>query len=66
MPYKHQTTDTLGHAALTFFAAMILCLLFESPIHGIEKILLRRGEWKGRKGKIWNRELLLTQELLYF
>lgn len=33
--------DTLSHVALTFLAALILCLMFESPIHGIEKIILR-------------------------
>lgn len=39
-----QTVESLGHAALTFLAALVLCLMFESPIHGIEKVLLRRGE----------------------
>ncbi|XP_070492793.1 nose resistant to fluoxetine protein 6-like [Chironomus tepperi] len=37
------TGETLSHVALTFLAALILCLMFESPIHGIEKILLRRN-----------------------
>ncbi|KAG5684438.1 hypothetical protein PVAND_013672 [Polypedilum vanderplanki] len=36
------TGETLSHVSLTFLAALILCLMFESPIHGIEKILLRR------------------------
>lgn len=35
--------DTLSHVMITFIGALILCLVFESPIHGIEKILLRRG-----------------------
>lgn len=28
---------------LTFVAAFVLCLIFESPIHGMEKMLLRRN-----------------------
>lgn len=36
--------DTLSHVMITFIGALILCLVFESPIHGIEKILLRRGK----------------------
>ncbi|XP_053699470.1 nose resistant to fluoxetine protein 6-like [Sabethes cyaneus] len=36
------TAVTLSHVILTFLAALGLCLMFESPIHGIEKILLRR------------------------
>lgn len=38
-----QTGETLSHVALTFLAALILCLMFESPIHGMERILLRRN-----------------------
>ncbi|XP_058444521.1 nose resistant to fluoxetine protein 6-like [Malaya genurostris] len=36
------TAVTLSHVFLTFLAALGLCLMFESPIHGIEKIFLRR------------------------
>lgn len=41
--------ETLSHICLTFVAALILCLMFESPIHGIEKILLRRDAQKNNK-----------------
>lgn len=40
---KIQLGETLSHVCLTFLAALILCLMFESPIHGIEKMLLRRS-----------------------
>ncbi|KAJ8724818.1 hypothetical protein PYW07_015776 [Mythimna separata] len=33
--------NAISHIVLTFFLAMFLCLTFESPLHGIEKILLR-------------------------
>ncbi|XP_073967401.1 nose resistant to fluoxetine protein 6-like [Choristoneura fumiferana] len=33
--------NAISHIILTFFLAALLCLTFESPIHGIEKILLR-------------------------
>lgn len=36
------TAATLSHICLTFLMALGLCLVFESPIHGIEKIFLRR------------------------
>ncbi|KAJ6640289.1 Nose resistant to fluoxetine protein 6 [Pseudolycoriella hygida] len=36
--------DTLSHVMVTFIGALVLCLVFESPIHGIEKILLRREQ----------------------
>ncbi|XP_055612417.1 nose resistant to fluoxetine protein 6-like isoform X2 [Uranotaenia lowii] len=36
------TGEALSHVSITFLAALGLCLLFESPIHGLEKILLRR------------------------
>ncbi|XP_028175889.1 nose resistant to fluoxetine protein 6-like [Ostrinia furnacalis] len=32
----------LSHLMLTFFFGALLCLIFESPIHGIEKILLNK------------------------
>ncbi|XP_059617661.1 nose resistant to fluoxetine protein 6-like [Phlebotomus argentipes] len=41
--------DALSHTILTFIAALILCLVFESPIHGIEKILLRHDEQKRKR-----------------
>ncbi|CAB3229224.1 unnamed protein product [Arctia plantaginis] len=31
----------VSHVVLTFLLALFLCLTFESPLHGIEKILLR-------------------------
>ncbi|XP_072941753.1 nose resistant to fluoxetine protein 6-like [Epargyreus clarus] len=33
--------NAIAHISLTFFLAFILCILFESPLHGIEKLLLR-------------------------
>lgn len=33
--------ETASHIMITFIGALILCLIFESPIHGIEKIFLR-------------------------
>ncbi|CAH0629079.1 unnamed protein product [Chrysodeixis includens] len=33
--------NAISHIVLTFFLALFLCLTFESPLHGIEKILLR-------------------------
>lgn len=38
----NMTAVTLSHVVLTFLTALGLCLVFESPIHGIEKIFLRR------------------------
>nr|XP_013190090.1 unnamed protein product [Amyelois transitella] len=35
------TANAISHMVLTFLLACILCITFESPIHGIEKILLR-------------------------
>ncbi|CAK1551594.1 unnamed protein product [Leptosia nina] len=35
------TANAISHLVLTFFLALILCVMFESPLHGIEKILLR-------------------------
>ncbi|CAG9765105.1 unnamed protein product [Ceutorhynchus assimilis] len=32
-----------GHLVMTCILAFVLCICFESPIHGIEKILLRKG-----------------------
>ncbi|GBP48266.1 Nose resistant to fluoxetine protein 6 [Eumeta japonica] len=36
-----QMANAIAHITLTFLLALLLCLTFESPIHGIEKILLR-------------------------
>lgn len=36
--------ETTSHILITFLGAMVLCLIFESPIHGIEKIFLRKGK----------------------
>ncbi|XP_055682064.1 nose resistant to fluoxetine protein 6-like isoform X1 [Lutzomyia longipalpis] len=41
--------DAFSHTILTFLAALILCLVFESPIHGIEKILLQRDQQKRKR-----------------
>lgn len=43
--------ECLSHTVLTFLAALILCLMFESPIHGVEKILLRRDARKQKSTK---------------
>ncbi|XP_049865219.1 nose resistant to fluoxetine protein 6-like [Pectinophora gossypiella] len=34
--------NAVSHLVLTFALALFLCITFESPIHGIEKILLRK------------------------
>uniref|UniRef100_A0A182M972 Acyltransferase 3 domain-containing protein n=1 Tax=Anopheles culicifacies TaxID=139723 RepID=A0A182M972_9DIPT len=36
------TAESISHMILTFLLALLLCLMFESPIHGLEKILLSR------------------------
>ncbi|XP_049276977.1 nose resistant to fluoxetine protein 6-like [Anopheles funestus] len=36
------TAESIAHMILTFLLALLLCLMFESPIHGLEKILLSR------------------------
>ncbi|XP_052900794.1 nose resistant to fluoxetine protein 6-like [Anopheles moucheti] len=36
------TAETISHMVLTFLLALLLCLMFESPIHGLEKLLLSR------------------------
>ncbi|XP_001237269.4 nose resistant to fluoxetine protein 6 [Anopheles gambiae] len=36
------TAESISHMTLTFLLALLLCLMFESPIHGLEKILLSR------------------------
>ncbi|CAH1964853.1 unnamed protein product [Acanthoscelides obtectus] len=36
----------LGHVILTYVVAFFLSILFESPIHGLEKILLRKDRFK--------------------
>ncbi|XP_039746468.1 nose resistant to fluoxetine protein 6-like [Pararge aegeria] len=33
--------NAISHIVLTFLLALILCIIFEAPLHGIEKILLR-------------------------
>ena len=38
--YYLQTDDIFGHILDTFLVAMILCLLFESPIHALERIMM--------------------------
>lgn len=50
--------DTLSHVMVTFIGALILCLVFESPIHGIEKILLRRGRTERKTKKIVDESLM--------
>ncbi|RVE43113.1 hypothetical protein evm_012229 [Chilo suppressalis] len=35
------TFTSVSHIIVTFAIGMLLCILFESPIHGIEKVLLR-------------------------
>uniref|UniRef100_A0A182K8B2 Nose resistant-to-fluoxetine protein N-terminal domain-containing protein n=1 Tax=Anopheles christyi TaxID=43041 RepID=A0A182K8B2_9DIPT len=36
------TAESISHMILTFLLALLLCLMFESPIHGLEKLLLSR------------------------
>ncbi|CAH1111035.1 unnamed protein product [Psylliodes chrysocephalus] len=40
---------TCGHIVLTFALAFVLCIFFESPIHGMEKILLKNFDVKKDK-----------------
>ncbi|XP_057655436.1 nose resistant to fluoxetine protein 6-like [Diorhabda carinulata] len=40
---------TSGHVITTFAMAFLLCIVFESPIHGMEKILLRNDTKKNQK-----------------
>ncbi|KAJ8978538.1 hypothetical protein NQ317_009481 [Molorchus minor] len=39
----------LGHLILTYTVAFLLCIFFESPIHGLEKLLLRAEKVKEEK-----------------
>lgn len=39
---------TCGHILTTFAIAFVLCIVFESPIHGMEKILLRNDAKKNQ------------------
>lgn len=36
-----QMAAAVSHIILTFVLALMLCIMFESPLHGIEKILLK-------------------------
>ncbi|KAM7346795.1 nose resistant to fluoxetine protein 6-like isoform 2-T2 [Cochliomyia hominivorax] len=40
MGYFHLFNDLVGHILDTFLIALIVCLLFESPIHALERIIL--------------------------
>uniref|UniRef100_A0A1A9X1E4 Uncharacterized protein n=1 Tax=Glossina brevipalpis TaxID=37001 RepID=A0A1A9X1E4_9MUSC len=42
MSYIRVFDSVVSHIINTFVVALILCLLFESPIHALERILLRR------------------------
>lgn len=46
--------ETMSHIFITFLGAMVLCLIFESPIHGIEKIFLRNGKKFTTKNLVGN------------
>lgn len=48
MSHVNLTGLALTHTVFTFAFALILCLVFESPIHGIEKILLRKESQRRR------------------
>ncbi|CAG9791792.1 unnamed protein product [Diatraea saccharalis] len=37
----NMTFTCVAHIIITFTLGMLLCIIFESPIHGIEKVLLR-------------------------
>ncbi|GLV41238.1 uncharacterized protein CBL_04762 [Carabus blaptoides fortunei] len=47
MSIYHLACDVVAHLVLTFTLAFILCIIFESPIHGFERILF--GTDKRRK-----------------
>nr|XP_008198006.2 PREDICTED: nose resistant to fluoxetine protein 6 isoform X1 [Tribolium castaneum] len=54
-------TKSLAHCLLTFMMAFVLCIFFESPIHGLEKILLRRVPQKTSKVKAVSNETVSTE-----
>ncbi|CAH0558846.1 unnamed protein product [Brassicogethes aeneus] len=39
----------LAHLLITFFLAFVVCIFFESPIHGLEKILLSKHKSSSQK-----------------
>nr|XP_023017426.1 nose resistant to fluoxetine protein 6-like isoform X2 [Leptinotarsa decemlineata] len=41
-----QANKCLAHVLLTYSMAFVLCIIFESPIHGLEKILLTKHKVK--------------------
>ncbi|XP_044262126.1 nose resistant to fluoxetine protein 6-like [Tribolium madens] len=54
-------TKSLAHCVLTFGMAFVLCIFFESPIHGLEKILLRRVPQRTSKVKAVSNETVSTE-----
>ncbi|KAJ3617101.1 hypothetical protein MTP99_009098 [Tenebrio molitor] len=49
---KHQMgRQSLSHIVLTFSLAFVICILFESPIHGLEKILLKKETGRVNKNR---------------
>ncbi|XP_063906237.1 nose resistant to fluoxetine protein 6-like isoform X2 [Zophobas morio] len=40
---------SLSHTILTFSLAFLMCIFFESPIHGLEKIFLKKGVKKQKE-----------------
>lgn len=60
---KFQLAYTLiGHMVLTFFFAFLLCICFESPIHGLEKILLRMNDPPKKHSVTSNNTLRIVEE----
>ncbi|XP_030758304.1 nose resistant to fluoxetine protein 6-like [Sitophilus oryzae] len=52
----------LGHVVITFFFAFLLCICFESPIHGLEKILLRKKDTRPEKPAVQSTIIRVIEE----
>ncbi|CAG9858450.1 unnamed protein product [Phyllotreta striolata] len=51
---------TSGHIIITFLLAFFLCILFESPIHGMEKILLKNLDKRKKQEEDKTRNSVLS------
>ncbi|XP_026467407.1 O-acyltransferase like protein-like [Ctenocephalides felis] len=49
-------SDCLSHLCLTFLGALILCVMFESPMHGLQKILIDKFMKSPKKSQETNNE----------
>ncbi|XP_017489344.1 PREDICTED: nose resistant to fluoxetine protein 6-like, partial [Rhagoletis zephyria] len=61
--YVNLENDMFSHTIDTFVLAFVLCLLFESPIHALERILLRKaGRPEKRTSSTENRSPSTSEE----